>query len=138
MELIVFSGRRNLMKRNFYRLTVLCMLVSTIFMSGCEGLNPVADMAKIQAENAKSQREAEATVKVAEIDSQTAIKLAEIEAKKAENERIAAELNANSANNPNDSGTITLGTDSESTAAANTTADQSSVGSTSDNDKLAD
>jgi hypothetical protein len=110
------------------------MLAGTIFMAGCEGMNPIADMAKIQAENAKSEREAETAVKVAELDSQTAIKLAEIEAKKSENERIAAELNANTSNNPNDSGTITIG---ESTTGANTTADQSTVGSTSDNDKLA-
>jgi regulator of protease activity HflC (stomatin/prohibitin superfamily) len=114
------------------------MVTGTLFLSGCEGINPVADMAKIQAENAKSQRDAETQVKVAEIDSQTAIKLAELEAQKEADKLAAEKLKQNAARNPNGSGTITVGSETlENTASVNTGADQSSVGSTSDNQQLA-
>jgi len=126
------------MKRHLNKLAVLCMVTGTIFMAGCEGMNPVADMAKIQAENAKSQREAETQVKVAEIDAQTAIKLAEIEAQKEKDKLEAEKLKKNAERNPDKGGMITVGsTNIEDTSSTNTSSDESSVGSTSDNQQLA-
>jgi len=137
-KIITFSGRRNLMKRNLYKLTVLCMLVGTFFMSGCEGMNPVADMAKIQAADAASQREAETQKELAQMDSDTAIKLAEIENKEKADQRAHELKMQQDGKNPDGTDMVAVGTDSaEITAEVNTGGDESTVGSTDNNTDLA-
>ena len=115
-------------------MAVLVLVAGSLFMSGCEGMNPAADFMKVAAEKEKNDADREQEEKFTKMEYAERAQIRQDEKDKDALDRNAEILKGQAANDPNNkSGSITVGTGTSEKTKSVSTGD-SSVGSSKKSD----